>query len=86
MIESNDLSLEYVLTFDNRESATSKAQIALSFIEDSHNLAEYAAFFQWLGERLADGDIEFNNIIFENMRLNKSSARLLSLWLMRVVN
>lgn len=81
----DSFDIEYVLTYDTKESASAKATIALAFIEESHSLIEFATFFQWLGERLDDGDIEFCNMIYNSMKLNKSSSRLISLWLMRIV-
>jgi len=85
-MNKDNLGLEYVLTYDTKESASAKATIALAFIEEKHSLVEFASFFQWLGERLDDGDIEFCNLIYNAMNLNKSSSRLISLWLMRIVS
>ena len=85
MNESN-FGIEDILVFDITESASAKATIALSFTEEKHTLLEFASFFQWLGERLDDGDIEFCNMIYSSMKLNKSSARLISVWLMRTIN
>jgi len=82
----DSFEFESLLTFDPRESASAQATVALSFIEERHTLVEFASFFQWLGERLDDGDIEFCNLIYDSMKLNKSSSRLIGLWLMRIIN
>ena len=82
----DSFEFEFLLTFDPRESASAQATVALSFREERHTLVEFASFFQWLGERLDDGDIEFCNLIYDSMKLNKSSSRLIGLWLMRIIN
>ena len=85
MNESN-IGIEDILVFDITESASAKATIALSFAEEKHTLLEFASFFQWLAERLDDGDLEFCNMIYGSMKLNKSSSRLIAAWLLRVIN
>ena len=85
-MNQNSSEIENIMIFDSKESASAKATVALSFIEHKHSLVEFASFFQWLGERLDDGDIEFCNLIYNSMKLNKSSSRLISLWLMRIIN
>lgn len=77
--------LEYILALDKWESASAKTTLALSFIQSQHSICEYAAFFHWLANELDKGETEFVNQVFDNLKLNKSSARLLSIWLLRIV-
>lgn len=84
--QSNRIGIEDIVYFDVTESPSAKATIVCQFIEDSHTLTEFASFFQWLSERLAEGDIEFCNLIYNKLKLNKSSCRLLAMWLLRTLS
>lgn len=86
-MNKNTLTLEDILMMDmSVESPSAQVTQVLAFADEPHTLIEFSSFFQWLGERLTEGNTEFNNLIFERMRLNKSSSRLLSLWMLRVIS
>lgn len=78
--------LEHILCLDKQESASSKSMIVANFLDQPCTPAELATFFQWLANELDKGEIEFNNLVFTSIKLNKSSARLLSIWLFRIVS
>lgn len=84
-MESKNSDLEHILTLCDTETASSKATLVLDFLENRHSIAEFATFFYWLANELNKGEIEFMNSIFEKLSLNKSSARLLSVWLLRIL-
>jgi hypothetical protein len=77
--------LEHILTLSDTETASSKATLVFDFIENKHSIAEFATFFYWLANELSKGEVEFMNLVFNKLQLNKSSARLLSVWLLRIL-
>ncbi|WP_341740071.1 hypothetical protein [Microcoleus sp. CAWBG640] len=81
----NTSDLEYILTLDASETADSKASLVRDFIESKHSIAEYGTFFYWLANELDKGEIQFKDLIFDELRLTKTKALLLSTWLLRLV-
>ena len=84
-MKKNTFGIEDILMMDISESVTEQVTQIITFADEPHTLTEFSAFFQWLGGRLDEGSIEFNNLIFEQFRLNKSSSKLLSLWILRML-
>lgn len=78
--------LEEIVTLSKTEGAASKACLVNEFLEEPHTISELAVFFQWLSERLNEGDIEFQGMIYKDIKLNHSSSRLLAMWLLRTVS
>ena len=81
----NTSDLEYILTLDASETANSKASLVKAFIESKHSTAEYATFFYWLANELDKGDVQFKNLIFNELHLDYTKAKLLSVWLLRIL-
>ncbi|MEG4323068.1 MULTISPECIES: hypothetical protein [unclassified Microcoleus] len=86
-MNKNTIALEDILTMDmSLESPSAQVTQILTFTDEPHTLTELALLFQWLSQRLSEKNSEFNNLIFERMGLNKSSSRLLSIWMLRLIS
>lgn len=77
--------LELILMVSETETAANKAALAKEFIESEHTILEYAFFFQWLAGELSKGDTELVSLIYCLTSLDMPRARLLSIWLLKIV-
>ncbi|WP_377478891.1 MAG: hypothetical protein P2A85_09125 [Microcoleus anatoxicus] len=78
--------LERILTVSVDESAADKAVLVKEFIESRHTILEYAFFFQWLASELSKKDLEFTSLVYSLTSLDMPRSRLLSIWLLKVVD
>lgn len=78
--------LENLLTLSVDETATNKAALVKEFVESEHTILEYGVFFQWLASELSKNDLEFTSQIYSLTSLDMPRARLLSIWLLKVVS
>jgi hypothetical protein len=74
---------DILMSFDR--TTTTKVSLAKEFIESEHTILEYGVFFQWLASELSKGELEFTSQIYSLTSLDMPRARLLSIWLLKIV-
>lgn len=78
--------LELILFLPVTETAADKAALVREFIESQHTILEYAFFFQWLASELSKNNLEFVSLVYSSTSLDMPRARLLSIWLFKIVD